>query len=85
MSEPFRAIPTRDRSEVLLRRGAWSLLVKASDLRRWLDMYRQLRDRKAPPAVKGQAAKPGPYHDIHGPAVAQIEAAMRLCREAGTV
>lgn len=84
MAEPFRAVPTRDRSEVLLRRGAWSLMVKAADLGRWLKFYRDLRDRNAPPQVKGQTAKPGPYHDIHAPAVSQIEAALRLCREAGT-
>lgn len=85
MAEPFRAIPTRDRTEVLLRRGSWSLMVAAADLRRWLDLYRRLRDRNAPPAPAGAPVKPGPYHGIYAPAVTELESALRTCREAGTV
>lgn len=42
---PFKAIPTKDHSTVILARGPWRIRIAAADLPRWIHLYRGLRDR----------------------------------------
>jgi len=82
--EPFRAVLHRDGTSFLMARGAWrSGWTPVTSLPGWIDLYRSLRDRKGTPANKrtGEPAKPGPYHDIHGPCVTALEALQAKIRE----
>jgi hypothetical protein len=54
MPAPLRAIPTRDRSRVLLVKTAWLHTIPADDLPRRIGLYTDLRDRKAQRDAKGR-------------------------------
>lgn len=69
-----------DRSRIHFDGGIWQHTIPVEDLPRWLKMYRDLRDRKAPRDKKQNITGPGPYHDIHGPIVGQLE---RIQRDLG--
>ena len=71
---PLKAIPTRDRQRIILAAGAWRTTIAAADLPRWIALYTDLRDRKAPIDAKGRITEPGPWYKFYAADVAAMEA-----------
>lgn len=69
----MKAFISRDRQQVRLVKGAWSMTIKASEAQKWRDFYRKLwaRGSKDP-------KKPGPWAKDHEQPVAAMD---KVCKE----
>lgn len=72
--KPLVAIPTKDRSRIILSKGNWRHTIPAGDLPKWIALYASLRDRLAPKSKSGRPEGPGKYSAVYGPDLKALEA-----------